>query len=233
MIESIENPMNLPAVAFETTDLKQLQKKFEELLHLPDIRITISREGTEHTYESFDSMLSDKLSPSVIRSFEIQFKSAGGRGRITANSNKNDKHLLYIDGHNEWCKHVYAEVVDFMTKREIMIRSKLSGKYRITPISAISTILVGQMFTTLSPFGVFYPSSSQIPTIQFYLLIFSMIFFASTFRQYFYPYVYWTTEDREITSLYKKSTAEIIGLSVLLVTSAHVINYLFGGSVPF
>ena len=205
----------------------------EELLYLPNISVTILREGIEHTYESLDRVVSDSLSPHEIRTFEIRFNSVGGRGRITADSTQADEHLMFVDGYDEWCEYVQSEICEFMNKRKRILRSKLSNRYVITTFSTISTILVGQMFTTLSPFGIFYPYDHIVPRIMAYLFIFSTIFFASTFRQYFFPYALWKTGRKKSYDIYTKSIAKIILLSIGLVLSVVLINYIFGGSIEF
>jgi hypothetical protein len=232
-MESVENPVNLPAVVLDATDLKKLEVRLNNILCFPSIAITVSREGINHTYESFSSMVSDNLSPRIVRRFEIRFNSAGGKGRIAADSTESDKHLLYIDGYSEWRDHICTEIIDFIAEREASLRSILSGKYRMAPISAISTILVGQFYTTLSPFGIFYPAPRNIPIIVLFLLISTLLFFSSTFRSYFFPYVYWDISDKNNGDLYLKSTLEILGLTVLLIMSVVILNFVFEGSAPF
>lgn len=227
------HPSDLPAVALGKSDLRELEGKLRDVLHQPEIAVVISREGTECEYESLDSMVSDRLSPPIVRCFEIKFNAAGGHGRIAADSSASDDHLLYIDGYNEWQDHIQEEIWDIMSRKKLTVRSKLSGKYRMASASILFTILVGQIYTTISPFGIFYPHPRYFPVLMILLFIFSIMFFASTFRHYFFPYAHWNMRKERGSRLYERSIKEIVTLSFFLVITALVMTLVFDSSIPF
>jgi hypothetical protein len=218
------NPTSLPSTTLSLGDIRDLENQLYELLHNHSVTITISREGTDHEYASFEKLVSDSLLPSIVRSFEIEFTSQGGSGRIAADSTREDDCLLYLDGYAEWCVILKPHIKKFMVSRSNSIRSRLSGRYLMSPVSVISSILAGHYFITLSPLDVFYPSPSRIPFLYFALAIFTTLFLSSTFRHHLFPYSYLETREPKKSHRYYRSVIYVISLSGIILFTLMMLN---------
>lgn len=219
-----QNLVELSSVALTPPELRDLWTTLADILHNQSIKITILAEGKERQYNSFDAIFSDELIPDVVRSFELQFKSRGGRGRITANSSEGDVHRLYLDGFGPWRIQVAERIKQFMRSRKNSIRTFFSSSITMAPISLLSSILAGNFYVTISPVGIFYPSESILPLLYASYAITAAIFFASAFRHRMFPYAYWElTEDPSI-NLYITSIFKILALVLLTMLTLPAVN---------
>lgn len=219
-------PTSLPSATFDLDDIRDLKNTLYESLHKLQIKITISREGTDNQYSSFEEFFSDSLLPSVVRSFEIEFTSQGGSGRITADSARQDSCLLYLDGYAEWCANLKSQIRDFIISRRNPIRSMLSGRYIMAPVSVVSSILAGHYFITLSPLDIFYPAPSRVPILYLALAMSSTIFFSTTFRHYLFPYSYINVRELNKSHRYYRSVVFVMALTGVTLLTLTVLNQI-------